>query len=625
MSAMFVGRVGGLAVALGVGAAALQAAGAAWADDAASPDHSGSSASASVNRGSVNAGPAARASHVAAGRAARNASPTAARPANPAAVKVAPAARTSVDLAPAAAAASAAAVSSPAPAESRAGVVARRSAAASTTSITPTAAAAVAPTYQQGNCISTTTACTFVLSPSGVPIPSRSYIDTVMDFYVMPNTQTNQTAQGVSTPEGAYPVTGIKSLPIAISVPLGQTILENTISAFTPGPQPGTIPVTLFGYSQSAIISSLMQRSMGSQVGYLPGLNRSTTSMVTVGQEMSPNGGWYARFPGLNAPSLGWTLYGSTPENQVATTNYTLEYDGFADYPRYPMNIISDLNAALGILTVHLSYANRNYFAKNYGTVLGSYDFLMGTQGPGVACNAGSPSCTALPTTSATQKYYFINTPDLPLLAPVRAIPFIGKPLAALVQPFLKVIVDLGYADPAHGFASATQPMANVPVPFGVFPRVSPAEVIKKLIASIPEGIKDFMACVGGGCKTQSSGGGLNINVTPKELIATLPLRLSAAVSAMVAPLLSATDFLNATLIALPNYNLSLMAEALKQAVSGEFIQGVTNFLLRPIAADVGMVTTFVMAQLTVSLLGVVGAITGCGPGAPTTGLCIIG
>ena len=67
------------------------------------------------------------------------------------------------------------------------------------------------------------------------------------------------------------------------------------------------------------------------------------------------------------------------------------------------------------------------------------------------------------------------------------------------------------------------------------------------------------------------------------------------------------------------------MAEALKQATSGQFIEGMTNFLLRPIAADIGMLTTFTMAQLTVSLLGLVGAITGCGPGAPTSGLCIIG
>lgn len=37
-------------------------------------------------------------------------------------------------------------------------------------------------------------------------------------------------------------------------------------------------------------------------------------------------------------------------------------------------------------------------------------------------------------------------TEDLPLLAP-RAVPIIGNPIADLVQPVLKAIVDLGYGD----------------------------------------------------------------------------------------------------------------------------------------------------------------------------------
>jgi hypothetical protein len=44
---------------------------------------------------------------------------------------------------------------------------------------------------------------------------------------------------------------------------------------------------------------------------------------------------------------------------------------------------------------------------------------------------------------------------DLPLLDPLRGIPVIGNPLADLVQPDLRVIVDLGYGD---GYA-------NVPTP----------------------------------------------------------------------------------------------------------------------------------------------------------------
>lgn len=46
-----------------------------------------------------------------------------------------------------------------------------------------------------------------------------------------------------------------------------------------------------------------------------------------------------------------------TPSNTIYPTHiYTLEYDGFADFPRYPINLISDLNAFAGIYYVHNAY-----------------------------------------------------------------------------------------------------------------------------------------------------------------------------------------------------------------------------------------------------------------------------
>ena len=37
---------------------------------------------------------------------------------------------------------------------------------------------------------------------------------------------------------------------------------------------------------------------------------------------------------------------------------YSLEYDGFTDFPTYPLNFLSDLNAFLGIETLHGTYLN---------------------------------------------------------------------------------------------------------------------------------------------------------------------------------------------------------------------------------------------------------------------------
>ncbi len=38
------------------------------------------------------------------------------------------------------------------------------------------------------------------------------------------------------------------------------------------------------------------------------------------------------------------------------TAIYTLEYDGFADFPQYPLNLLADLNAVAGIVYVHPTY-----------------------------------------------------------------------------------------------------------------------------------------------------------------------------------------------------------------------------------------------------------------------------
>ena len=80
-------------------------------------------------------------------------------------------------------------------------------------------------------------------------------------------------------------------------------------------------------------------------------------NFVLVGNEMNPNGGLLSRFPNLTLPTLGLSFYGATPSNTpYDVAIYTQSYDGFADFPRYPINFISDLNAVVGIATVHTKY-----------------------------------------------------------------------------------------------------------------------------------------------------------------------------------------------------------------------------------------------------------------------------
>lgn len=576
---LYVGRVGGLALALGVGAAVLGGTAAAWADDdspRASANETRSAASA-VTRSDPGAAGNARYS-VAAGPARpvkRTPSPAAAEPAaaEPAGVRTGEPVRTS-------AAVRIAATAPPAPQLALAEPP------------QPLAVAAVAPTQP------------LILGPSGVPIPSADYINKVMQFYVTPNSPGGTLApQAVFTPEGLYPITGVKSLPLNISVNQGLTILSDTLALL-----PGGTQTTVFGYSQSAIIGSLLQKAGDPEATpTIPENLRDTISFVFVGNEMNPNGGFLSRFPGLDLPSLGLPFYGATADDAYPTINYTREYDGFADFPRYPLNFLSVLNAGMGIVYVHTKYA------------------------PGDKCETFCLTeqqvldATPLPSTSPTQNYFFIPTEDLPLLQPLRLLPLIGNPLADLIQPVLKVIVDLGYADPAHGFATATQPYANLQVPFGLFPDVSPLEVLSRLVAGVGQGVSDFIAAFGPTGSIIRELNAISLPSLPTDIIPvpTDPITavqqwltstangISAALASLYSGFLPTADIVNAISISLPAYDVALVLEGVKQILSGDVINGLINAIGLPLAANVGLVTTaslvgaLVWAQSIAGLFGI--------------------
>lgn len=132
---------------------------------------------------------------------------------------------------------------------------------------------------------------------------------------------------------------------------------------------------------------------------------------------------------------------------------------------------MSVLNAGLGIIFVHTKYAELTSAQVN--------------------------SAIALPTTDPTQKYYIIPTEDLPLLEPLRLIPVIGNPVADLLQPALKVIVNLGYGDPQYGWSNAG--FANQQTTFGFIPDVNWGQVANLLVAGVAQGVQNFVADVSPG------------------------------------------------------------------------------------------------------------------------------
>ncbi|OBK50291.1 PE family protein [Mycobacterium kubicae] len=430
-----------------------------------------------------------------------------------------------------------------------------------------------------------------VMQGSGTPIPTLPYINSVAPYIQNAFGNLPATLQGLVTPEGLYPLTAIKDLPLTVSVNTGVQILDNAIQTVLAGGN----PVSVLGYSQSAIISSLELRNIAAGLTVQPPF--ADLSFTLLGNPMNPNGGLFARFPGLQLPSLGLDLYGAMPTHTgYQTATYTLQYDGYADFPRYPLNLLADLNAFAGIQFVHGTYPDLNPAALPPGFNLVQ---LPTTTGP-----------------AGTDQFYMITYPNLPLLEPLRAIPVIGNPLADLMQPNLTTLVNLGYGDPHFGYSTSP---ADVPTPFGIFPSVNPVSLAGDLISGSQQGfgafVGDIQAMVppspaalvnsltsafGGGGATGGTGGSflpaLNAGFSPDGFIDQLQAlntnitnSITNAAANTYAVALPTADIANALVTSVPSYDFNLFLDGIEQAIGGDPVGGLTYAFGAPIAANTAL------------------------------------
>lgn len=406
----------------------------------------------------------------------------------------------------------------------------------------------------------------WVMGGSGTTIPSQSYIDAVMERFVDPSTPlfTGQptfpvnSSNGLVTPEGLYPIVGVKSLPLDTSVSQGEMILyqtiENQIAA-------GNNMVVL-GFSQSTVISSLVMRYMMT----LPTAEQPTAdqlSFVLLGNVSNPNGGFLSRFdvPGafLMLPSLGITFSGATPADAPwQTAVYTTEYDGYADFPKYPINLLSDINAVMGTMSVH-----------------GAYPGLTAQQ---MATAIELPVSSGY---SGNTEYFMIPTQLLPILQPLLGIPVIGQPLYDLLEPDMRILVNLGYGNLTHGW---DQGPADVATPFGVLPDVSLGDLVNALVQGAEQGIGAFagdLSHVSLSAAAEQMGAALS-NGLPS--FAELVDVFTAVTSTAYSTLLPTADIINALITTLPAYDLELFVDGLSRL-------DLVDALGMPVAASVGLST----------------------------------
>jgi hypothetical protein len=262
-----------------------------------------------------------------------------------------------------------------------------------------------------------------VVGGTGYPTVSPRLLGQIGAYYFPGNPD----VYAVQTPEQFWPLTPqLGSLTMNQSMKLGQQNLNNVLmDQLAMGHSP-----TVWGTSQGATVETLEMRYLMAHGS--PGTDQ--IKFVLTGDPNNPNGGALERFNGLNIPGLGLHFNGPTPPDTPYTTSiYTNQYDAVADFPRYPLNVVSDANALAGFA----------WGAHDY--VDNPYEVTSAHQLP------TSPGYTGHTT------YYMTLTQNLPLLSPIRDIPQpFGNAIADLLQPDLRVVVDMGYGSGEY---------ANLPTP----------------------------------------------------------------------------------------------------------------------------------------------------------------
>ena len=211
---------------------------------------------------------------------------------------------------------------------------------------------------------------------------------------------------------------------------------------------------------------------------------------------------------------LDLTASGATPTNTgITTIDTAFQYDPIADFPHYPLNLLADLNMLVG-----------NSIHSSYMTGLNSYTEAELIQ----AVNDPANRQTYQDTT-----YVTIPAKHLPLVVPLLAfgkatgLSAVTTPIADLVEPTLKVLVELGY-DRSISYGQ--------PARVGLLPKVNVSTLVTDLHAAVKEGVRAALAdigvvhpCAGPNALRASVAGGTSPAVAARSAHVTKPAAASAA------------------------------------------------------------------------------------------------
>jgi hypothetical protein len=202
-------------------------------------------------------------------------------------------------------------------------------------------------------------------------------------------------------------------------------------------------PLVAAGFSQGALAVAHAKKDLMS----LPAERRpdpGRLTFVTIGDPAGPGG--IMRFLRFQIPVIGLTPV-TEPDTPYTSIVVKGEYDGWADFPDRPWNLVSVVNALLGIAYIH----------GRYETIPGGLDLS--------AVPAANITTTVNGLGGRTTTY-LVPTANLPLVQPLRDIGVPERIVAAIEKP-LKKVVDKGYrrndAAPAAQASAVSRPVRQAP------------------------------------------------------------------------------------------------------------------------------------------------------------------
>jgi hypothetical protein len=253
-----------------------------------------------------------------------------------------------------------------------------------------------------------------IMGYTETPTPLQSYVDQVMSLFIDPSTPL---FDGQPTYDGYSPLVvpteeGVNYQQV---MTLGSAQLDAAISKALALP---TDNVVVWGYSESTSIATQELINLANAGNPY---NPDQLQFVLLEDLNNPNGGFLERFP-----QLAGAEFPATPsDTPYDVTIYTVQYSGSSDFPEYPSNILADENAMAGFVSLH------PLLLPGWPT---GFDF-------------SSIGNAVLEPTSAdyagNTDYYLIPTQNLPMLDLTRELG--GNAFADLIQPDMRVIIDLGY------------------------------------------------------------------------------------------------------------------------------------------------------------------------------------